>query len=181
MMDEAQIYDPRRAGLVERYHAQIHTSHQSVAEHTWQVMRILTTIWPQVPSHIMLYVIYHDVAEGVTGDTPYPVKLEDLRIKRLLDQAEERAYEVMKRVWHTPKLPNLIPEEKKIVKACELIEMLEWALYEINLGNRYAEIVVNRIEERLPEIYLIPHWGEKFMAYVNQRSIYEHRYQQHAK
>lgn len=173
MNNDLQIYDPRRAGLIERYHAQTHITHQTVGEHTWQVLRILTTIWPNVPQHIMLYAVYHDIAEGVTGDVPYPVKLGDFKIKRLMDLAEEATVVELQKRWGIPQLPTLADWEKKIFKGCELIDFLEYAWYEKNLGNKYAQIIIDRVMPRVTGLYTLPDFGDKFKEYVEQRLAYE--------
>ena len=173
MNNELQIYDPRRAGLIERYHAQTHVTQQTVGEHTWQVLRILTTIWPQVPQHILVYGVYHDIAEGVTGDVPYPVKLGDLKIKRLMDLAEEATVAELQRKWGTPRIPTLTDLEKKVFKGCELIDFLEYAWYEKNLGNKYAQIIIDRVMPRVVGLYSLPDFGSKFQNYVEQRLAYE--------
>lgn len=176
-MNEKQIFDPRRAGLVSRYHAQIHLSNQSVGEHTWQVLRILTTVWPQVPAHIMTYVVYHDVAEGVVGDVPYPTKLADLRIKHLMDKAEDQAVDDMALHWGTPPIPKLNVEQKAIVKACELVEMWEYSLHEQNLGNKYAVLVANRLLPRIKDTQFgDTELSKRFHAYVKRRGEYENEY-----
>ena len=173
MNNELQIYDPRRVGTIERYHAQTHVTRQTVGEHTWQVLRILTTIWPDAPQHVLLYTIYHDIAEGVVGDIPYPVKLADLKIKRQLDVAESVAVKDMQKHWGLPGCPEISPEEKVIVKGCELIDFLEYALYEKNLGNVYAKIIVDRVMPRVVALYDLKEFGEKFKEYVVLRLLYE--------
>ena len=181
MTDENQVYDPRRAGVIGRYHSQLHLTHQSVAEHTWQVLRILTTLWPDAPREVLIYVIYHDIAEGVTGDAPYPVKLGNRDIKRLLDEEEDKAIVKMREVWEIPGIPKLTEEQLRIVKGCELIEMWEWSLYEENMGNRYASIVAERLLVRFPDYYCIPGFGKRFSDYVQRRGKYELGYQRNAK
>lgn len=173
MNNDLQIYDPRRAGLIERYHAQTHVTHQTVGEHTWQVLRILTTIWPSAPQHVLVYGVYHDIAEGVTGDVPYPVKLGDFKIKRLMDLAEEATVVELQKKWGIPSLPSLTDWEKRIFKGCELIDFLEYAWYEKNLGNKYAQIIIDRVMPRVIELYMLPDFGDKFKAYVEQRLAYE--------
>jgi 5'-deoxynucleotidase YfbR-like HD superfamily hydrolase len=152
MENNLQTFDPRRAGVIERYHAQTHVSRQTVGEHTWQVLRILTTIWPDIPKHVLIYAIYHDIAEGVTGDAPYTLKLGDARIKKLMDESENIAYAEIQKHWNIPDLPSLSDDEKKIFKACELIEMAEYAMYEMNLGNKYAKVVYYRLAPRIRDV-----------------------------
>ena len=60
-----------QGGHVLRYHTRPEVSHgQTVADHTCRVLTIATTLWPDVSKEAMLYILYHDVAEGELGDLP---------------------------------------------------------------------------------------------------------------
>ncbi len=73
-MREEHKSDPRQAGLVRRYHTWAVTRDQTVAEHSWQVARVLLAIWPDVPRHLIIHCLTHDLGERAGGDLPYPVK-----------------------------------------------------------------------------------------------------------
>jgi hypothetical protein len=90
----------------------------------------------------------------VTGDAPYTLKLGDARIKKLMDESENIAYVEIQKHWGIPELPSLSEEEKKIFKACELVEMAEYALHEMNLGNKYAKVVLYRLAPRIRNVKL---------------------------
>lgn len=68
-----------RGGDVRRYHAEprAHIS-QDVASHTWRMMAILLHLWPEASPELLRAALYHDVAEGYTGDVPAPVKRHEL-------------------------------------------------------------------------------------------------------
>lgn len=61
--------DPRLAGEVSRYHTWPHLRQQSVAEHSWQVMRIMLAIYPMVPRVLLIHCMAHDAGE--IGDRNY--------------------------------------------------------------------------------------------------------------
>lgn len=174
--DNLFVHDPRRAGLVKRYHAQPHLNSQTVAEHTWQLLRIMTTIWPDIPRNVLMYAIYHDIAEGCTGDLPYTTKLSSPEIKNHMDALEEEATKNMRRLWGTPVVPLPTEEEKKFIKACELVEFAEYSWNELRMGNVYIKAVLQRVlprirDTRLSDAYL----NLRFHEYVKHRKDYEEK------
>ena len=162
--------DPRRAGDVKRYHAHPCIHPQDVGNHTWNVMRIMTTIWPNCPRELLLYAIYHDITEGVVGDIPYPTKLSSPKMKALCDMLEEEAYMNMKEGWGVPELPKLTPEQKEFFKACELVEFFEYAANEFNMGNTHARIIVQRVVPRIAEYAKT---NPMFKEYISRRMEYD--------
>ncbi len=172
--EEVFVHDPRRAGGVKRYHAQTHIVTQTVAEHTWQLLRIATTIWPEIPRHVMLYIQYHDIAEGCTGDLPYTTKLKSAVIKENMDLLETGALREMNKLWDLPGLPKITDEERRFVKACEYVEFAEYSWNERNLGNKYIQVVLDRVlplikNTKLTDTYL----NTRFHSYVKARKNYE--------
>lgn len=167
-------HDPRRAGLVRRYHAQPHLITQSVGEHTWQLLRIMTTIWPDVPRSLIVYAIYHDIAEGCTGDLPYTVKLSHPGVKASMDAAEDFAVMNMQRAWDLPRVREPDAGEKAFVKACELVEFAEYSWNERAMGNRYIEVVLQRVLPRIDAVQLAPTFvNTRYHEYVKRRRTYE--------
>jgi 5'-deoxynucleotidase YfbR-like HD superfamily hydrolase len=172
--EDVFVHDPRRAGDVKRYHAQTHVVTQTVASHSWNLVRIATTIWPDIPRHIILYCIYHDIAEGCVGDLPYTTKLRSKVIKDEIDGLESESILAMSKIWQTPILPALTNEEKKFVKAVEYVEFAEYSWVEKNLGNRYIQVVLDRVlplihATKLADTYL----NTRFHTYVKARRLYE--------
>lgn len=136
--------DPRLAGEVSRYHTWPHLRQQSVAEHSWQVMRIVLTIYPMAPRDLLIHCMAHDVGEIGTGDIPYPIKKENPDLKEIMDELEAETLSAMTLKWNFPSGAALSPEEKLIFKLAEFIEMWEWALKEQLFGNEFAEVVGSR-------------------------------------
>ncbi len=63
-----------RGSNVKRFHAEGEIGiNQDVAQHTCRVMLILDYLWPN-NAVLLRAALYHDLAEGLTGDIPGPLK-----------------------------------------------------------------------------------------------------------
>lgn len=151
MMTERHFMDPRRSGRVLRYHTYPTLQAQTVGEHTWQVMRILWAIWPEVPRHVLQHALVHDCGELRVGDVPYNSKRLLDGMEAAFDKAETEAVLSMCAPWGLPAPPPLADWERATFKLAELIEMMEFGLTEVNLGNRYAELIVSRCAAKVQE------------------------------
>lgn len=146
MSDPARnvINDPRIAGGVERYHTWPRLTRQQCDAHSMQNMRILLAIWPEAPRHLLIHCLTHDLGELRTGDVPYPVKRESHEVKREFDRMEKDAHLAMCIPWSVPAPISLQPEEGRVFKLAEMIEMWEWGLHERLLGNMFGSVVAQR-------------------------------------
>jgi 5'-deoxynucleotidase YfbR-like len=163
---KAETLDPRRAGQVTRYHTWPRIREQSVGEHSWQVLRVLLAIWPDAPRHVIVHCLTHDIGETVSGDPPYPVKAMNPDMKEACDRVELDAHRRMARDWFLPGPSHLSDMEKTIFKMAEFIEMWEWALFEISMGNSNAVLVMERCLEAMidRESYLRDGFGNNVLA-----------------
>jgi 5'-deoxynucleotidase YfbR-like HD superfamily hydrolase len=174
-----QTLDPRSAGKVTRYHTWERIREQSVGEHTWQLIRIILTIHPQASRELMIYAMYHDVGERVTGDVPFPVKRERSEVKAAFDQMEHEAHLQMATAWGVLAGVRVPHEEMTTLKLAEFIEMMEWGLDEMALGNQNAALVYRRcyaqasrmLGEELP--IGVAHAAER---YINRRLSHERKH-----
>lgn len=142
-----QTLDPRAAGHVVRYHTWPHVRAQTVAEHSWQLARLLLMVWPLAPNHLVVEALFHDIGERVTGDLPYPTKANDNELKMRMNQAESTARRQMVHAWGAPCLFDMLgltTDEQTYLKLLEFVEMWEWALDEIALGNKNAVLIRDR-------------------------------------
>ena len=154
-----QETDPRIAGEISRYHTWRTIRTQSVGEHSWQLLRILTTIWPDAPRRLFMAALYHDVGE-MAGDIPWPGKRNDPDLKVKMDAAEARIHDGMSTSWGMPaRITNLPHFEERVLKLCDNLEMWEFGLVEQNMGNAYAAVVAMRMLLASSEILetLLPH------------------------
>lgn len=146
-MQEKHLPDPRRAGHVKRYHTYPTLRQQDVAAHSWQTIRILLAIYPDCPRHLLIYGLVHDGGEWKNGDLPFETKLNKSEAwKKETKTAEEDANRAMCLPWSWPPQPALTNEENASFKLAELIEMMEFGLEEMNLGNKYASLIVERTQ-----------------------------------
>ena len=132
------LSNARYAGGVIRYHAWQVLQRQSVGEHTWQCLRIWFQIWGAPSSTVTTYFIWHDAGELVTGDIPFPVKMLDKRLKEIMDEKETDAVLDM-----GGELVELMPEDCVRVKICDLIEMHEFGIQELRLGNEFGQPIID--------------------------------------
>lgn len=137
--------DPRAAGGVRRYHTWAVHQNQTVAEHTWQILRILLTIWPQVPRSVLIHAVTHDMGE-MAGDIQYPFKLLFPELGAGSVKTENYVRDQQRKgIGAPPETHPLSPYEKHVFKLCDNLEMWEFGLREINFGNRYGIIIRNRM------------------------------------
>jgi len=136
--------DPRMAGEVERYHTWPSGSRQTVASHSWQLARIVLSVWPDVPKSVLVEVLFHDVGEVGTGDVPYPVKKDNPEVGRILSRVEQETRLLMCLPWGMPSPEELAPATRHVVKLCEFIEMWEWGAQERLMGNQFGTVVEDR-------------------------------------
>lgn len=148
------LTDPRRAGGVLRYHTWPHLKPQTVAEHSWNVARILLAIWPEAPTHILREALFHDIGEIASGDAPYPSKKNNPKFGEEHDKLEDSARLAMCLPWRVPPPADLSPEEKVVLKLAHFIEMMEWAYDELTLGNQFAQIVADDCREEARRLIL---------------------------
>lgn len=144
---EREIFDPRRSGQVTRYHTWPRLREQNVADHSWNVARILIAIWPECPRTMIYHALFHDIGEVAAGDPPYPSKKLNPALGTEHKKVEEAAYLRMVAPWGVP--PPAYPDtaQHAAFKLAEFIEMMEWAHDEVEMGNRKAWPVLKRCSE----------------------------------
>lgn len=107
-------------------------------------MRIYTERYGIPRGEVYAYMIYHDVAEVITGDIPFQIKRNMPQMKDASVAAEE--YANYKLGLDTFKLTQ---EEAHQVKVCDLLEMREYAEIELAYGNSLAWDIVQNIDAAL--------------------------------
>jgi 5'-deoxynucleotidase YfbR-like HD superfamily hydrolase len=136
----------RFAGLVQRYHTWPTTRKQNVGEHSWQVWRVYYALFGVPPSEVSLHIMMHDAPELQTGDPPFPVKMLNPTLKAGYDELEKSAYSEF-----GVRMPVLDVREAWRIKTADLIEMLEFGMEEVQMGNRLAQPIIDRIGKTMRE------------------------------
>lgn len=137
----------RFAGEIRRYHTWPVLRQQTNGEHTWQCLRIYLEIWKRIPALTAKYLVYHDVGEQVLGDLPYPAKAHNPALKKEADKVEARGLAAM-----GVELPKLEKRERLRCKACDYLEMFEFGVLELQMGNKYAAPIINGMDRSLREL-----------------------------
>lgn len=145
------VEDPRAAGSVRRYHTWAVIKDQTVAEHTWQILRILLTIWPTAPRNLLVYGLVHDMGE-MSGDIQFPFKLMFNELRQGSEKAEVHVRGMQRKRLGAPDVKHPISQfERYVFKACDNLEMWEFSIRERNLGNMYANLMIARMREAVAE------------------------------
>jgi 5'-deoxynucleotidase YfbR-like HD superfamily hydrolase len=119
---------------------------ETIAEHSWQVMRVLLAIWPLCPRELLVHTMTHDIGESGSGDPPYPAKARNPVMKRECDRIEAETHLGMVLPWGLPPEQQLHERRRLAFKLAEFIEMWEKALQEQQMGNHLASLPASRCE-----------------------------------
>ncbi|MBR5460359.1 MAG: 5'-deoxynucleotidase [Clostridia bacterium] len=123
---------------------------------------------------LVLFALYHDVSEILTGDLPTPVKYynEDIKnaYKKIEQKAEERILSLLRDDFRSDfeKLSALTPEEHKIVKSADKLCAYIKCLDELSASNREFVAAEKSIRESLDNSdceearYFIEHYLKAF-------------------
>lgn len=144
--------DPRAGLELIRYHSWATHRKQSNGEHSAQIARILLTVWPDCPRRMIVHCITHDIGE-MAGDVQYPYKKRVPGLKENMDAAEQLVRSEMRRVFGLPPDLQLTDYEQRVFKFCEFLEMWEFGLREVNMGNAYGGIIATRCLVEANAIY----------------------------
>jgi len=123
----------RHIGDVQRYHIWPTVQKQNVGHHTFNVLRIYIEMFGSPPSNVTVAIVYHDAGELGTGDIPFDAKRANPDLAQVAERIDsETAFEVSAGKYHD----GLVSTEEAVkIKCADLIEMLEFAIEEMRLGN----------------------------------------------
>lgn len=137
----------RFSGAVKRYHTWPVLRADTVGEHTWNVLRIYVELFGPPAPEVTVYVIHHDSPEVYTGDPPFPIKRDNPDVKAGYDRMEREFEE-----RHGLSGGELSPDDRIRVKVCDLIDMWEFGMVEMAMGNTLAENIVLRTSENVERL-----------------------------
>jgi 5'-deoxynucleotidase YfbR-like HD superfamily hydrolase len=138
-----------KGGHVVRYHTRPELADgQNVAAHTWRVMVVIHTLWPeQSTKNLLLHALYHDVAEAEVGDMPATTKWKYSELNNLMRRVESE---------YESKLGVAIPvspDEQKIADIADKLELVLHCYRLMQRGNGLAEDVFHRGCDYLKDKY----------------------------
>lgn len=144
----------RMAGEVERWHVWPTLRRQTVASHSWNVLRIYFEIWGPPEPDVFTWLLVHDSPEITTGDVPFGGKGYMTREQR--SALADLEHDVARRQYPTREgevfsAHNLTEELRCRAKICDLIDMLEFARVEQAMGNTLADGIASRISHALDQ------------------------------
>jgi len=139
----------RRAMHVDRLHTVPTITGQTIGEHTANAIAIALTIagYSSVDVNklaIVTHLLEHDAAEIYTGDVPAPAKVENAELAIAL-RAVERKWAEENHIHSYPAAEQLTPEETAIAKAADWLDLMGFAIFEIQLGNQHMQEVYRNI------------------------------------
>ena len=165
-MIRADIYANRYlAGRVQRYHTWPTIHKPNVAEHSHRMLGIYVEIFGLPRAEVLMWMVNHDLGELYAGDVPFGTKQSVPGLK-----ASIHAAELIGRDKLGPEDYNLTAQEFQRCKACDLLEMWEFANTEYQMGNSFAKIIIVSCREAINHLYCehtggdnvkVWHWVEK--------------------
>lgn len=160
-MSETVTSSLRHAGGVERYHTWPTIRKQTVADHCYHVLRIYYEIFGPPSPEVTTCVLFHDSAEVRFGDPPFPAKRDNPDLKAVYNRLESAYSAEMFGFDHSELLS---PEQKIMIKVCDLLEMWEFGCVELRMGNQYARPIIERTLEAA--LFVGPMHSEKIANYT---------------
>jgi len=130
----------------------------------------------------VLYAMYHEISEVLTGDLPTPIKYHNRNIQAAYKDLERSAAEKMAEMLPDELKSELSPciladedsEEYKVVKAADRLSAYIKCLEELRAGNGEFEKAKKSIEDdlhsrNLPEVeYFFTHFIESFSLTLDE-------------
>lgn len=168
----------RTAGDLKRYHTWPVLQAQTIAAHTWHVMRIYWEIFGPPPSDTTTYLLWHDAGEAGRGPGDIPFGSKQV-IPEFGMAAKELEHQQLVRVAGR-EAATTRPEPYELVrcKVCDLLEMWEFGLKEVLMGNLLARPIVSdtmdSVLEKMPELAepdqeVVTIWIDKSRANWSER------------
>ena len=142
MVDRSKVMRSRvMASRVERYHTWPTLHRETVAEHTFGVLRIYREIFGFGDGHrdldVIAEIIDHDLDELHTGDLPFPVKMRYPQLREALRGPTLDARDKLKIEDN-----GLDQDQKTRIKICDMLQMWQFGKIERRMGNLFALDIV---------------------------------------
>jgi 5'-deoxynucleotidase YfbR-like HD superfamily hydrolase len=164
--------DARLSGQILRYHTWPILGQQTIAEHSWHLMRIYLAVATEIDPSMVRHITFHDIGETEVGDAPFPVKHDNPQLKEQMDTIELKSQLRQLYFWDSFKQVLLNDQDKILFKQIELVEMAEFGLDQVCLGNSHGLIVANRclraVYEQKPCVRLVEYVIKRLELFFKQ-------------
>jgi 5'-deoxynucleotidase YfbR-like HD superfamily hydrolase len=121
----------REAASVKRWHTQRTLREQTLAHHSYGVAMLAWSLDPDCRKDVILACMKHDLPEFITGDMPAHTKRNHPAIAIMLEEAEKGCAPLYEDF-------HLTVHEERLVKFCDLLELVFFCNEERAMGNAYA-------------------------------------------
>jgi len=150
-------------GQVKRYHTVQTIRSQNVAEHTWNLLTILFHLEPTPSLSVIKAAHYHDVHERETGDIPATAKWNYPQLGIASNEAEKAQHE-KHGTWS-----ELLPDEARLLKFCDMLELVHWTREENKLGNSHILPVLHNGLRHLFDNYadMMDRYADKVIPFID--------------
>ena len=140
------IKEIRNGLAVRRYHTTHRILGETVGQHSANVAAIILRIDPECSRELLIAALMHDVAEVYTGDVPAPFKWDSPDAKKALEIGEMLYFNEHAIPWAI-----LEPEEHKLLKFADMLDLVLSSLEELGRGNRYARQLIENGQRYLTD------------------------------
>lgn len=120
----------------------------NLAEHSFGVVSLFLTICEEenirVTSEVIKFVLFHDLAETVTGDLLYPVKNlngDTQEAWSIIESEVLRKYPLVSMYTDSNIAEQLDENQLAAFKAADMLELLLFCYEEVSLGNRNPDLL----------------------------------------
>lgn len=121
----------REAAAVKRWHTQRTIREQTLATHSYGLVMLVVQLDPMCRKELMLAALKHDLPEFITGDMPAHTKRNNPALAIMMEEMEKGCAPLYEDF-------NLTVGEERLLKFCDLMELVLFCHEEFCLGNRYA-------------------------------------------
>jgi hypothetical protein len=124
------VENAMNGAAVERFHTVPTINNESVGQHSFGVAMMVLAITEQKASaELLKAALFHDMAEQVTGDTPFTAKRRFPIVKSALAVAEEQWEQ--ENGFHVA----LNPADLNVLKWADMLQLLYYCKMQRDLGN----------------------------------------------
>lgn len=143
VLDWNKLIAYRRGMEVARWHTRKPVFPETVGHHTANVALLCDILTDgECSKDLLMAALVHDVGEFYTGDLPAPVKVDDPELSTRIHDLDAK---YLSRNGIT--VPFLVENEKNVLRAADIIDLVWTAALELRVGNSdYQEVLERGIQ-----------------------------------